>query len=268
MQILLLIIIFLILIILCCCIIKYSYKKNISGGSPHIEILDHDKEYIKKYFMSEYNDDIIKKKISNILSINKSHNRKNFGDIVIDSLNLIHFIRNSSGYISTDNIYSSIKYIAKKLKRFFSGRIMFAIKNDENNTESSKNNEHYKKLAKELHVFIYIAELYSENAPTWKLPSHISQDIHSAKGRDDYSAIMLANKFNCPILSNDNYSDRREYHATIAPFKLLEYNWFSAKLPIVEQYRPDIGKIVKFTKTKIKLNTIFMENELSIVDII
>ena len=276
---LLLIIIFILIILCGILLICYNLKKNIfnrtncylvnffNGGE--LLLTEEDKQYISEYFKSEYSDEKIKKRITKVLNQSSSkwsHNKQNIGDIAIDGLNLIHHIKaNDRAYIGPAEIYKSIKYIGLKLKKFFKGRIMLILKDEDNNDKNrEKNNEKYKELAKELKVFIYVAIRYTNNAPTWKLPDYISKDIHSQKGRDDLSTIVIASKYNCPILTNDNYKDNSEFKATVPPFKLLEYNWFSSKLPIIEQYKPENYIHIPWPKIKIKLDHIFMHKELAV----
>jgi hypothetical protein len=196
------------------------------------------------------------KNIDKVLNKYYKHS-KNIGDIVIDTLNTIMYISDNQK-LSVDGICSGIEYISKKLKIFFHGRLMFVIKDREHVFNTPDVREKYKKLAHLLKIYIYIAEKYENNAPTWKGPNSY---IHSIKGRDDLAAIVLAKKFNCPILTNDNFLDSAELRSAVAPFKLLEYNWFSAKLPIIETFKPeDLGKIN--LNTRIKLHNIFTENEM------
>jgi hypothetical protein len=272
--------ILIIIIFVCGIIISFQIaKKNISvcNGNKKIiskncyiggelELTEEDKKYLIDYFNTEYSHEKIKKRLENFLykKQNKYH-KKNLGDIVIDTLNAIHFIKKNDKYISINTICSSIEYMTIKLKKYFSGRIMFIIKDEENQKNSDANNEKYKELAKKLKIFIYIAESYKTNAPSWNLPNWISKDIHSLKGRDDFATIKIAEEFNCPILSNDNYGDKKEFSYAVAPFKLLEYNWFSIKIPIIKQYKPENYKSIKFTKTLCKLDTIFIPKELAIV---
>lgn len=238
-----------------------------TGGE--LELTKTDKKYLIDYFHAEYSHEKIKKRLESVLykKHTKSHKKTNIGDIVIDTFNAIYFIKKDDKYISVNTICSSIEYMAIKLKRYFSGRIMFIIKDDENQKNNDSINEKYKELAKKLRIYIYVAESYKINAPTWNLPNWISKDIHSLKGRDDFATIKIAEEFNCPILSNDNYGDKKEFNFAVAPFKLLEYNWFSLKLPIVRQYKPENYKTIHWSKTLCKLDNIFMPKELAIINL-
>lgn len=202
-------------------------------------------------------DTTIKKNIDGVLNKYIKHSRT-MGDIVIDTLNVIMYICNNK--LSIQKICAGIEYISKKLKKFFHGRLMFVIKDREHIFNTPEVREEYKKLAKLLKIYIYIAEKYETNAPSWKGPNSYT---HSIKGRDDLATIILAKKFNCPILTNDNFSDSVEFRSTVAPFKLLEYNWFSAKLPIIETFKPeDLKK--NSPNTRIKLHLIFTEGEMQV----
>jgi hypothetical protein len=241
-----------------------NYYKAIGGGE--LELTEEDQKYLLDYFNIEYSHEKIKKRLESFLykKQNKNH-KKNIGDIVIDTFNAIYFIKKNDKYISIHTICSSIEYMAIKLKKYFSGRIMFIIKDDENQKNNDANSEKYKELAKKLKIYIYVAESYQTNAPSWNLPNWVSKDIHSLKGRDDFATIKIAEEFNCPILSNDNYGDKKEFKYAVAPFKLLEYNWFSIKVPIVRQYKPENYKTIQWSKTLLKLDNIFMPKELAII---
>jgi hypothetical protein len=232
---------------------------------------------MENYLSKNYNDDIIKKRINHIILSGtgvKYHNT-NLGDIVIDTLNLIYYIYGYDGYnqhITNDKICTAIEYIAKKIKKFFSGRIMFIIKDKNTALNTSNIRSKYAELAKKLKIYIYIAEKYDpKNAPSWKFPTWIKshQNFHSLESRDDLATIILAKKYRCPILSNDNYSDNYEYKATIAPFKILEYNWFSSNLPLVEQYKPEnLKNYSTIPNMRIKLDHIFMNGEAEAVKLL
>jgi hypothetical protein len=231
-----------------------AYNNTNSGGAQNHKSNEYNKTR-NEYNNKTRNDNIIKKNIDGVLNKYFKHSR-NMGDIVIDTLNAIMYIYNNK--LSIQRICAGIEYISKKLKRFFHGRLMFVIKDRDNVFNTPEVREAYKKLAQLLKIYIYIAEKYETNAPSWKGPNSYT---HSIKGRDDLATIILAKKFNCPILTNDNFSDSAEFRSTVAPFKLLEYNWFSAKLPIIETYKPeDLKK--NSPNTRIKLHLIFTENEM------
>ena len=285
--------IFIILFILLCMLINLFNKSYIGGSKfkekskkikqEHVKESKHAKEskhteeekkYILNYMSEYYNDDTIKKRIIYILNSNGRYHNKNLGDIVIDTLNIIYFIYNynhNTINITDDNICIGIEYITKKIKKYFPGRIMFIIKDKNTLLNNSKIRDKYKELSKKLKIYIYIAEKYdSQNAPSWKKPTWIiksNANIHSLESRDDLAVILLSKKYKCPILSNDNYTDNYEYRATVAPFKLLEYNWFSLKVPIVRQYKPENYKTIHWSKTLCKLDNIFMPKELAIINI-
>jgi hypothetical protein len=285
--------IFIILCILLSIFINYKINKSYVGGInnaiAHNAIAHNSvrelRSYISNYIHENYNENIIKKKVNYLLNRGKIYHNTTMGDIAIDTLNLIYFIYGYDQYtnITHDNIYIGIEYIAKKLKKIFSGRIMFIIKDKNIPLEDSKARESYKKLYKEsykelskkLKIYIYIAEKYdSRNAPLWKKPTWIksidgASNIHSLESRDDLALILLAKKYRCPILSNDNFSDNYEYRATIAPFKLLEYNWYSSKLPLIESYKPEnLKKYDSVPNIKIKLDTIFLHGEIEAIKIL
>jgi hypothetical protein len=277
------ILLILILIILCSllCIFLYKYKKkgsnNHKGGYDDYKG-DKLKSYIENYMKSDYNDDAVRRRLMIILyNQGKNYHNKNMGDIVIDTLNVLYFINgiDMSTHIGTELIYKGIEYMAKKIKKFFFGRVMFVIKDKNTLLNNKEEREKYSLLAKKLKIFIYCAEKYNStvapnwNKPNWydsKLHKQLSENIHSTESRDDLTILILAVKYRCPILSNDNFRDSEEYRATVAPFKVLEYNWFSSKVPIIETYKPEnLEKKFTFSNVKIKLENMFMHGEYLII---
>lgn len=269
---------------------KGGSELNDTHESPHVSSLDL-KSYISNYMDTNYNDNIVKKKINHILNYGeKKHHNTNIGDIAIDTLNVIYFIYgyDMTTHITDDNICIGIEYITKKLKKYFPGRVMFVVK--DKNTLLNDNNvrNKYAALSKKLKIFIYIVEKYDlKNSPSWKKPTWIksnngildatdpklqhaiSENIHSLESRDDLALILLSKKYRCPILSNDSFRDNSQYRATIAPFKVLEYNWFSSKNPTIETYRPEnLKKFDSVPNLKIKLENIFIHGELEAIKLL
>ena len=173
----------------------------------------------------------------------------NFGDIAIDTLNVISFINNKPIH-NQNEIIIGIHHITPILKKQYSGRIMFILKDKNTNFNTSEIREKYKKLAHELKIFIYITENY-EKGPTWKLEKRFDSSIHSQHARDDLYLLILANQYKCPVITGDNFRDILEFKGTIAPFKILSYDWFTIKQPIQDFIMPsniDSKKIYDYSK--------------------
>ena len=182
----------------------------------------------------------------------------NFGDIAIDTLNIISFINNKPVH-NQNEIITGIKYITPIIKKKYSGRIMFILKDKNTKLNTPEIRENYKKLAHELKIFIYITENYK--GPTWKLEKRFDPSIHSQNARDDLYLLILANQFKCPVITSDNFRDILEFKGTIAPFKILIYDCFTIKQPIEDFIMPsniESKKIYDYSKIlKIKPIEIF-----------
>ena len=121
--------------------------------------------------------------------------------LVVDTLNISHALFNKI------DIESTIQYICDKYK----GRIMFVIK--DRNLETTEKIPDYLSLCKKFKCYIYYTKKYHD----------INFKDHSANGRDDFYCIYLANKYGCPILSNDKFRDFREFAKCVKKFQIIEY---------------------------------------------
>lgn len=121
--------------------------------------------------------------------------------IVVDTLNVSHTL------FGKIDIESTIKHVCDMYK----GRIMFVIK--DKNLGSDCENPNFSVLCKKYKCYIYYTKKYYD----------INFKHHSANGRDDFYCLYLANKFNCPILSNDKFRDFREFAKSVEKFQIIEY---------------------------------------------
>ncbi len=137
----------------------------------------------------------------------------NSGNIVVDLLNVAHDLDKK---MSDKLLISTIIDTTQKLKRFFKDRIMFVVKDANFNCQE---------LCDKLRIYIYNAEAYDK----------VKYISHTSIGRDDFYCCVLANKFNCSIITNDRMRDFKDFH-TIDRFRITEYNFYSR--PIKDVINP------------------------------
>ena len=194
----------------------------------------------------------------------KDYERYPNKDLVIDTLNLAGRLFSKSPI--HEEIIESIKYATPILKQFFPGRLMFVFKSKTSRNATKEEIDEYKNLASELKVFIYIVEQYEENGPTWKLEKRFASNTHSIGARDDLYAMLLSKRYKCPLLTNDKLLDLNEFKSTVAPFKVLIFDYFTTKQPtkesIVPASLPQYEELKKRFFTR-KLYNYFKERELA-----
>ena len=183
------------------------------------------------------------------------------GDIVVDTLNLAGYLFNKAP--SEKEIIHTLRYATPILKSHFPGRIMFVLKDKNSTYNSDTERDIFKQLAHELKIYIYIVEKYEDNSPTWKLEKKYDTQTHSLHARDDLFTIILSKQYRCPILTNDTFSDIQEFKDTVAPFKVLIYDYFTAdyKQPTRESIMPTNLTLSKRLAIK-KIYSYFKEGEL------
>jgi hypothetical protein len=121
--------------------------------------------------------------------------------IVVDTLNISHALFNKI------DIEATIKHVCNMYK----GRIMFVVK--DRNLDNNDKNPDFLALCKKYKCYIYYTKKYYD----------VNFKNHAANGRDDFYCLYLANKFDCPILSNDKFRDFREFAKSVEKFQIIEY---------------------------------------------
>jgi hypothetical protein len=160
---------------------------------------------------------IIRLKNCNNSNIVGGAKQSNYGNIVVDTLNLTNYLYKE---VSTEKIMNTIKYMTPILKQEYSDRIMFVVKDrTQFGGISDENKAKYFEICKELRIYIYIIEQYEES----------EFKTHSSMGRDDFYEIVLANKYNCSIISYDQMKDFRRFSKEVKPFKILEFSFWNKK---------------------------------------
>ena len=139
--------------------------------------------------------------------------------IIVDTLNLTHWYH---GNVSTQLISDTIDRSAPILKKNFAGRIMYVLKDRESKFNSQSDHVLYKKLASKYGIYIIVAEKYIDP------PKGVSiSNEHSAMGRDDFYISILARRWKCAVLTEDRLRDFLKFRATIQPFHVYEFSYWS-----------------------------------------
>jgi hypothetical protein len=128
------------------------------------------------------------------------------------------------------------------LKSVYSEKIFFVIKN------ISIEPATLQQLCDNLRICIAVTYDYDDP------PRGVEKNnTHSALGKDDLYMILLAQKYNCPILSNDKYRDIELLKTKIQPYKVTTYNYWAR--PIEDWVRPEIKEYKKIRRSKIRTIT-------------
>lgn len=181
-------------------------------------------------------------------------------DIVVDTLNLLYHIGLKP---SKSSIRQTIEQLTPIIKQKYSG-ITFVIKDKDTLVIDDKNrkihDKLYKQLAKDQKITIASVEQYVKKPKQDNILLKSVEDDHVFQGRDDYYAVYLAKKYKCKILTNDNYSDAKDFKA-ILPFHVYEYNYYQ-KHPqhiIINPIADDPKKYVK----KVRPHTIGIKKNIA-----
>ena len=168
--------------------------------------------------------------------------KKISGNIIIDTLNLANYLYDKNN-INEKTIIKSIRTATKTLNGIYTDRIMFVIK-DRDFTESAYID--FLQLAQELRIYIFLTKKYDDTI----------FDTHSSLGRDDFYCIYLANKYNCPIFTNDKLRDYKKLSHDVFRFKTIEFNYYKSA-PIKDYINPR-GMRLKSPKI-IKIDTLIQK---------
>ncbi len=140
--------------------------------------------------------------------------KPNNNNIVVDTLNLTYFLKQK---VSIDDIIETIKFATPTLKKKYSDRIIFVFK--EGRDIKKYTDGDFKQLANELKIIICITSNEYVNKPI----DTQDQVNHSSNGMDDLYAILMANLYNCPILTNDKLRDIKQFYNSLNRFHVTEY---------------------------------------------
>lgn len=143
-------------------------------------------------------------------------------NIVVDTLNLVHWMHGGKVDMSEDLIIETINYAAPILKSKYPGRVMFVTK-DRNSSGGKWDSSKMQKIAEKNGIYIYSVENY-------ELPPKgvEASSSHSASGRDDFYMAILARQYKCRVCTGDHFGDFNEFRATVQPFHVYEYAFWRA----------------------------------------
>lgn len=156
--------------------------------------------------------------------------------IVIDMLNLTHWMNGSSTIISPEIIAKTIDDTASTILAKYNGRVMYVVKDRDSQFNDDAAREIYKKAAERNGVYVYVVERYQDPANT-----PMRQNNHSSSGRDDLFMTILAQRWKCTILTEDRLNDFNQFRTSIYPFHVYEFAFWRA-IPYREFINPMIVK--------------------------
>jgi hypothetical protein len=140
---------------------------------------------------------------------------------VVDALNL------AGG--DPARVEAAIDGAAPRLKLRHPGRVMFVVKDGEGALATPARRAALQAAAARNGVYVYAAERYAD-PPAGSASSRAAAaaGVHSARGRDDFLAAVLAFRWRCPVLTEDRFRDFAEFRATVRPFHVFEFAFWRA----------------------------------------
>ena len=171
--------------------------------------------------------------------------RGNQDDLIVDTLNILHYI----GLKPNDkSIRRTIEKTLPIIRKKYSGHIFYVVKDRDTAFTSEETKAMYEELAKEHKITIASVEKYKTQPNANDLVADKKNKDHAAKGRDDFYTLFLANKYNCWVLTNDRYVDAGDFKRNLIPFHVYEYTYFK-KRPDHVIIEPK-GERLKLSKTR------------------
>jgi hypothetical protein len=161
--------------------------------------------------------------------------------IVIDTLNLTHYL-NEGKKIGPELIIETINATSDIIKKHYKGNIIYVLKDRDSKFNDIDIRNKYQQTAIINKIYISIAEKYI-NPPSGVPVSY----EHSSAGRDDFYMSLLAYKYRCQVLTGDSLKDFNRFRATLQPFYVYEYSYWS-DFPKKEYIRPESTAYTKLKK--------------------
>ena len=146
-------------------------------------------------------------------------------NVVIDTLNLTHWLRRRSPLkrVETCDILAAIEETAPIIRRRSPGRVIYVTKDREvkaSKEKAARLRAQYQTVARRCGVYVSVVE-----RRPGETKSERAEKSHSSLGRDDFYLIMLAWRYNCPVLSQDHYRDLDTMKSgDLAPFHVFSYS--------------------------------------------
>lgn len=155
--------------------------------------------------------------------------------IVVDLLNLTHALRTSAAApLTTEEIVAAVDRTSACLHREYPGRVVYVVKDRDSRGDTGAAGAAYSAAAVRNQVYVCLVEKYAA-APA-------APAAHSAKGRDDYYMAVLADRYRCPVMTEDRLKDFDEFRDNVAPFHVTEYAYWRAQ-PAREYVTPASQKL-------------------------
>ena len=156
--------------------------------------------------------------------------------VVVDTLNVVHALGMKP---SVATIVATVGRVAGALRPGYPGRIMFVVKDRDTEHTPESTRAAYAAAARESGVYVYAVERY-KRAPCPAAVQKLGRPgvHHSARGRDDFYAAVLAARWTASVVTDDRFRDFREWRHTLPPFYVEE---FSAHAPAARYFVTPAG---------------------------
>lgn len=158
--------------------------------------------------------------------------RQRSSNIVVDTLNLTHW-RVDKKRISFGEILDTIASCAAPLKARYPGTVVFVVKDRDLEFSTQEEQAAYRRAAADNKVAVVVVERYVDPPSSGN-----NSREHGAKGRDDFYMGLLANTYDCAVLTNDRFRDYTTLRHHVKPFHTIEYNYWS-EYPKKDFIRPE-----------------------------
>jgi hypothetical protein len=150
-------------------------------------------------------------------------------NLVVDTLNLAHWLKRRAPLkrVETCDILAAIEKTAPILRRSYPGRIIYVTKDRETRAakvDAERLRALYQATARRCKVYVNVVERLPGEEDEPDTRRHRKGKSHAALGRDDFYLIMLAWKYNCPVLSRDRFRDLADMKADLDPFHVYSYS--------------------------------------------
>jgi hypothetical protein len=150
-------------------------------------------------------------------------------NLVVDTLNLTHWLKRRTPLkrVETCDILAAIERTAPILRSCYPGRIIYVTKNRETRAakvDSERLRALYQAIARRCNVYVNVVERLPGEEDEPDTLRRQKGKSHASLGRDDFYLIMLAWKYNCPVLSRDRFRDLAGMKADLDPFHVYLFS--------------------------------------------
>jgi len=151
------------------------------------------------------------------------------GHLIVDTLNLVHWLRKSkqaNAPVTTAEILLAIDGTASQLRRRYSGTLVYVLKDQESQLNSSETRAQYQEAAERNRVHVACAERSDFAALGAQRVGERAR--HSALGRDDFYMCLQADRYQCAVATCDRLRDFAEFRDKVAPFHTVTFVYWRA----------------------------------------